>query len=103
MQDAQTGGDRRTTTTPTIEVVLPAALVALFPGAPRHLELSASTVDAMLDEMDARWPGMRDRLCDSRPGIRKHIKIFITGRSAELDTPLNPGQKVYILTAVSGG
>jgi molybdopterin converting factor small subunit len=46
---------------------------------------------------------MRDRLCDSRPAIRKHINIFVDGTSAELESPLPPGAEVFILTAMSGG
>jgi molybdopterin converting factor small subunit len=46
---------------------------------------------------------MRDRLCDTRPAIRRHINVFVEGRRARLDTPLAPGSEVDIITAVSGG
>ena len=78
-------------------------LVDLFPGSRRSVEMSASTVDEMIDELDRRWPGMRDRLCDSTPAIRKHINVFIDGERAKLDTPLEPGMKVFVITAISGG
>jgi len=65
--------------------------------------LTASTVDAMIGALDARWPGMRDRLCDSTPRIRRHINIFVDGRRATLATPLAPGAEVIVLTAISGG
>ena len=57
----------------------------------------------MLDALDARWPGMRDRICDSTPAIRRHINVFVDGSGAKLDTPLAPGADVFILTAISGG
>ncbi len=57
----------------------------------------------MLDGLDARWPGMRDRICDSTPAIRRHINVFVDGKRATLDTPLQPGADVFILTAISGG
>ncbi len=88
---------------PKVTVVLPAALRALFPGSPGHVELEASTVGDLLDALDSRWPGMRDRLRDSTPAVRRHIKIFVDGRRARLETPLTPGAEVYILTAISGG
>jgi sulfur-carrier protein len=88
---------------PPVAVMLPAALVRLFPGAMRQLELPASTVREMIDALDARWPGMRDRLCDSRPAIRRHINVFVAGRRATLDTRLAPGAEVTVLTAISGG
>jgi sulfur-carrier protein len=89
---------------PSVVVTLPPNLVRLFPGrAMRELELPASTVGEMIDALDARWPGMRDRLCDSRPAIRRHINIFVAGRRATLETRVAPGAEVTVLTAISGG
>lgn len=82
---------------------LPGVLVDLFPGAPRRLEVPAATVDEMVDQLDERFPGMRDRLCDSTPAVRRHINIFVDGERAQLDTPLRPGCEVFVLTAISGG
>lgn len=87
----------------SVSVLLPAALVALFPGATTQLALEASSIGDMLDALDERWPGMRDRLRNSRPAIRKHINIFVDGQRAGLATPLAPGANVCVLTAMSGG
>lgn len=84
-------------------VRLAPALAALFPGAPRLIELEASTVAAMIDGLDGRWPGMGDRIRDSSPAIRRHMNIFVDGERADLATPLPPGADVYVLTAISGG
>jgi molybdopterin converting factor small subunit len=75
----------------------------MFPHAERRVEVSAATVDAMIDALEARWPGMRDCICDSSPAIRRHINIFVEGRRASLATPLRAGADVFILTAISGG
>ena len=88
---------------PPVMVMLPANLVRLFPGAVRRLEVPASSVREMIDALDVRWPGMRDRLCDSRPAIRRHINVFVEGRRATLETRLAPGAEVTVLTAISGG
>ena len=87
----------------TVVVLLPAVLVTLFPGSERRVEVKAATVDAAMDALDARWPGMRDRLCDSRPAIRRHIKVFVGDERAALETPLRPGDEVIVMTAISGG
>jgi len=84
-------------------VVLPTALLRLFPGCEREPILSAITVAEMIDALDARWPGMRDRLCDSTPRIRRHINIFVDGERATLDTRLGPDAEVFVMTAISGG
>ena len=85
------------------EVTLPPALVRLFPGATARLDVPAASVSEIIDALDERWPGMRDRLIDSTPRIRRHINVFVEGRRAGLDTPLDPGARVFIITAVSGG
>jgi hypothetical protein len=87
----------------TVSVTLPPALVALFPGAPMVQTLPAGSVAEALDALDARWPGMRDRLADSRPAIRRHIQLFVDGERATLASTLYPGADVVFLTAVSGG
>jgi molybdopterin synthase sulfur carrier subunit len=87
----------------TITVRLPGVLVDLFPGSRRSVEMAASTVDEMMDQLDRLWPGMRDRLCDTTPAIRKHINVFIDGERAKLDTRIEPGTEVFVLTAISGG
>ena len=86
-----------------VVVILPAALANLFPDSERRVEVTAATVDEMMDALDRRWPGMRDRLCDSRPAIRRHINIFLEGERATLAIVLEPGSEVHILTAISGG
>ena len=89
--------------TAAVRVHLAGGLRALFPDAPGEVEVEAGTVDELLDRLDARWPGMRDRLSDSRPSVRRHINIFVDGGRAELNTPLEGGTEVYIFTAMSGG
>jgi molybdopterin synthase sulfur carrier subunit len=86
-----------------VVVRLPGVLVDLFPGSVRRVELRAATVSEMIDALEASWPGMRDRLCNSTPAIRRHINIFIEGERATLETPLQPGTEVFVLTAISGG
>ena len=87
----------------TVSVLLPRALLDLFPEAPGEVDLAAGTVGEVMRALDARWPGMGDRLCDSRPAIRRHINVFVDGHHATLDTPLAPGAQVFVITALSGG
>jgi molybdopterin converting factor small subunit len=84
-------------------VRLPGPLVDLFPGAPRRLEVEAATVAGMVDALNALWPGMKDRLTDTTPAVRRHINIFVDGERCALATPLAPGAEVFVLTAISGG
>lgn len=88
---------------PDVAVTLPAALVALFPGSARRVTVSAETVADALAALDRTWPGMRDRLCDSTPAIRRHINVFVEGERAHLNTRLPPRAEMLVVTAISGG
>ena len=88
---------------PIVAITLTPALTRLFPGCPRQLELEAATVRSLLDALDARWPGMRDRLSDSLPRIRPHVNVFVDGERSVLETRLKPGARIFIVTAISGG
>ena len=89
--------------TPAVTVILPGVLQRLFPGSVRRVELRAATVSDAIAGLDARWPGMADRIRDSRPAIRRHMNVFVDGERAALDAPLREGSVVVVLTAVSGG
>ena len=86
-----------------VVVCLPGILVDLFPGSQRRVDMSAFTVGEVIDELDRRWPGMADRIRDTRPAIRKHMNVFVDGARTKLDTKLQPDSEIFIITAISGG
>ncbi len=101
--NAASANDRASPAAAPVTVTLAGALTYLFPAAPGRLEVAAGTVGEMIDALDADWPGMRDRIVDSTPAIRRHMNVFVDGERATLDTPLAPGARVFVLTAISGG
>jgi sulfur-carrier protein len=84
-------------------VMLPRSLVALFPGTPRRIEASGSTVREVITDLEAKVPGMWDRLCESGPAIRTHVNVFVAGERASLETAVPGDATVHVIPAVSGG
>lgn len=84
---------------------LPRSLVALFGDVPaRLIELDGATVAELIAELDRRWPGMHDRLCQSHDELREHINLFVDGeRQRDLATTLGPRSVVHIIPAIAGG
>ncbi|MEA2348765.1 MAG: sulfur-carrier protein [Thermoleophilaceae bacterium] len=82
---------------------LPRSLQALFPEAPRHLEVRADTIEGMIRELDQRWPGMWDRLCEPGPRIREHINVFVDGNRVPISAALTEASIVHVIPAVAGG
>ena len=87
---------------PVATVVLPRSLTALFPGTPRRCEATGATVAEVIDDLDRRVPGLRDRVCDG-PSLRRHMNVFVAGSQATLATAVRPGDVVHVIPAVSGG
>jgi molybdopterin converting factor small subunit len=85
------------------EVHLPPTLTPLFSGLPRHLEIDAATVDEAIAQLEERWPGLRDRLCERGPELRPHILVSVDRKRATLDTPLEQRSRLDVIAAISGG
>jgi sulfur-carrier protein len=85
------------------ELHIPSTLPPLFPGLPRRLELDAGTVAEAIAQLDERWPGLQDRLCEPGPALRMHIHVYVDRERAGLDTALDPRSRVDVITAISGG
>jgi sulfur-carrier protein len=85
------------------DVHLPPTLPPLFAGLPRQLDVDAATVDEAIAQLDDRWPGLRDRLCEPGPALRPHINVFVDQERAALDTTLAPGSRLDVIAAISGG
>ena len=82
---------------------LPSTLTPLFPGLPRRMDVVAATVDDAITELEQRWPGFRDRLCEPGPLLRRHIHVYVDRERATLETPLEPCSRVDVIAAISGG
>jgi molybdopterin synthase sulfur carrier subunit len=82
---------------------LPPTLPPLFAGLPRQVDVDAATVAEAIDDLDRRWPGLRDRLCEPGPVLRPHINVYVDQERAALDTALDARSRVDVVAAISGG
>ena len=85
------------------ELHLPGTLTDLFSDLPRRIELDAPDVAEAVTQLEARRPGVRDRLCDPGPVLRQHIHVYVDKERADLDTQLEPRSRVDFVAAISGG
>ena len=85
------------------DVRLPSTLEPLFPGLPRQVNVQATTVCDVIDHLEHNWPGIRDRLCEPGPTLRRHIHVYVNRERAKLDTPVAEQSRVDVIAAISGG
>ncbi len=71
------------------------------------LALPGSTVGELLDALQGAYPGMHRRVVDELGSLRPHVNIFVNGENIRhLDgqaTPLDDGDEIWLLPAISGG
>jgi len=85
------------------DIHLPVTLPSLYADLPRRLDVDASTVDEAITRLDQQWPGLRDRLCEPGPALRRHINVYVDRERAGLDTAIDARSRVDVIAAISGG
>lgn len=86
-----------------ITVFIPQQLRSYTSGA-TTATASGNTVDQALNDLDARFPGIRFRVIDEQGRIREHMRIFVDGeRVREIGADVNAQGEVHIFGALSGG
>ena len=70
----------------------------------KQVEAEGKTVDDLLWDLDRRYPGIRFRMVDEQDRLRPHMRVFVNGEAVrDIEAPIDPGDRVQILQALSGG
>jgi molybdopterin synthase sulfur carrier subunit len=89
-----------------VVVRVPSPLRALT-GGRAELTGRPGTLRALIEELDAAYPGFKARLCEADGSLRRFVNVFVNEEDVRflqgLDTVLGPGARVSILPAVAGG
>jgi molybdopterin converting factor small subunit len=63
-----------------------------------------TTLDEVLRDLDARYPGIRFRMVDEQGRLRQHMNIFVgQERCRDLSMGLDGVSEVVLMQALSGG
>lgn len=86
-----------------IQVLIPSQLTAYTGGATR-VPAAGATLDEVLDDLDARFPGLRFRVVDEQDRVRRHMRVFVGEEETRtVARSLSDGDEVLIFGALSGG
>lgn len=90
----------------SVTVLIPQPLRALTDGQ-AEVEGAAGPLAACLADLEARFPGMGERLLDDEGELRRFVNVYINGEdvrfAAGLATAVGEGDEVSIVPAVAGG
>ncbi|MFT3874771.1 MAG: MoaD/ThiS family protein [Nocardioides sp.] len=88
-----------------IEVRIPTILRS-YTGGEKSVEASGATLTALIDDLEANHPGIRERLIDQGE-LRRFVNVYVNDEDVRfiggLDAALSDGDQLVILPAVAGG
>lgn len=85
-----------------MQVLIPTALRSYTLAS--RVEAAGATLGGVLADLDRRFPGIRFRMVDEQDRLRPHLRVFVAGQAVQdLQQPLQPGDDVAIVQALSGG
>jgi len=71
------------------------------------VEVSAGNVRGVIAELQAKFPGIRERLVDDAGEVRRFVNVYVNEEDIRFlqnnDTPVKDGDEVSIIPAIAGG
>lgn len=88
-----------------IIVRIPTPLRTLTGGS-GEVSATGGTVKDVIEDLEQKHPGMRDRLLDDK-GVRRFVNIYVGDEDIRfldgLETSLKSGDEISIVPAIAGG
>jgi MoaD family protein len=88
-----------------ITVRIPTPLRTLTAGKD-EVEAKGSTVREVIDDLERKYPGIKDRLCDDK-GVRRFVNIYQNEEDIRfldaLETAVKDGDSISVVPAIAGG
>lgn len=89
----------------SVEVRIP-TILRQYTGGAKAVDGVGDTIAAVIDDLDARHPGLRERLVDDG-GLRRFVNVYLNDEDVRfldgLRTQVEDGDSVTVLPAVAGG
>ncbi len=89
-----------------VTVKVPTPLRKFTAGA-ESVQGSGDTVGKLVEDLEQRHPGIRERLCDDQGKVRRFVNLYVNGDDIrflqQLDTALKDGDEISIVPAIAGG
>ena len=88
-----------------ITVRIPTPLRTLTAGKD-EVEAKGATVREVIEDLERKYPGIKDRLCDEK-GVRRFVNIYQNEEDIRfldaLETAVKDGDSISVVPAIAGG
>ncbi len=71
------------------------------------VEITATTINDAITELQARFPGIKERLVDEKGEVRRFVNVYVNEEDIRFlqnqHTALKDGDEISIIPAIAGG
>ena len=71
------------------------------------VEVNGGTIGAVINELQGRFPGIKERLLDENGGVRRFVNVYLNEEDIRFlknqETAVNNGDEISIIPAIAGG
>lgn len=71
------------------------------------MQASGATVRELIEDLEANFPGLKERLCEEGGELRRFVNVFVGEEDIRfqkgLETQVGDGKAVSIVPAIAGG
>lgn len=89
-----------------VRVRVPTPLRKFTNGAD-EVNAQGNNVKALVEDLEKKFPGIKERLCDETGKIRRFVNVYVNGDDIRflqnLETSLKEGDNISIVPAIAGG
>ena len=89
-----------------VMVRIPTPLQRLTNGQ-GEIQCDGGTVTELLANLEQRYPGIKERICDPQGKLRRFVNVFVNEEDIRFlqgdQTPVKDGDEVSIIPAIAGG
>ncbi len=89
-----------------VTVRIPTPLQRITSGQ-GEVACEGKTVSELLADLEHRYPGVKERICDEQGKLRRFVNVFVNEEDIRFlqgdQTPIKDGDEVSIIPAIAGG
>ncbi len=78
-----------------------------FTNGVDEVSAEGNSVHALVDDLEQKFPGIKERICDESGKIRRFVNVYVNGDDIRflknLETSLKEGDSISIVPAIAGG
>ena len=90
----------------SVSVRIP-TILRTYTGGESEVSAEGDTLAAVLDDLDARYSGIKGRILDEAGALRRFVNVYVGNDDVrfldDLATPTPDGVQVSVIPAVAGG